>query len=97
MKSTFGMLKENPALQYSEAKQFLAYKNDKIVGRIALMINHKEERTRDKKVRFGWIDFIDDEKVSQALIKKQLSTPKKKTSERLKDQWVSPILIKQEC
>ena len=33
---------ENPALKYSVAKQFLAYKNDKIVGRIAVMINNKE-------------------------------------------------------
>jgi len=60
---------ENPAMQYSEAKQFLAYKNNKIVGRIAVMINHKEERELGiRKVRFGWIDFIDDPEVSKALI-----------------------------
>ena len=71
--------KENPALQYSEAKQFLAYQNNKIVGRIALMINHKEERELGiKKVRFGWIDFIDDEKVSQALIGKAVEYAKEK-------------------
>lgn len=71
--------KENPALQYSEAKQFLAYQNNKIVGRIALMINHKEERELGiKKVRFGWIDFIDDEKVSQALIGKAIEYAKEK-------------------
>ncbi|HEX7868817.1 MAG TPA: GTP cyclohydrolase, partial [Chryseobacterium sp.] len=46
--------KENPALSYSEAKQFLAKKDDKIVGRIAVIINHKEEKELDiKKVRFG--------------------------------------------
>ncbi|MCQ4139258.1 GNAT family N-acetyltransferase [Chryseobacterium sp. EO14] len=71
--------KENPALQYSEAKQFLAYKNNKVVGRIALMINHKEERELGiRKVRFGWIDFIDDEKVSQALIGKAVEYAKEK-------------------
>ncbi|PTT74665.1 MULTISPECIES: GNAT family N-acetyltransferase [unclassified Chryseobacterium] len=71
--------KENPALQYSEAKQFLAYKNSKVVGRIALMINHKEERELGiRKVRFGWIDFIDDEKVSQALIGKAVEYAKEK-------------------
>lgn len=60
---------ENPALKYSEAKQFLAYKNNKIVGRIAVMINHKEaEELGISKVRFGWIDFIDDQEVSKALI-----------------------------
>lgn len=71
--------KENPALQYSEAKQFLAYKNSKVVGRIALMINYKEERELGiRKVRFGWIDFIDDEKVSQALIGKAVEYAKEK-------------------
>lgn len=61
--------KENPALQYSEAKQFLAWKDNKIVGRIAVIINHKEEKELGiKKVRFGWIDFIDDQEVSKALI-----------------------------
>ncbi|MCU7619197.1 GTP cyclohydrolase [Chryseobacterium sp. PBS4-4] len=60
---------ENPALQYSEAKQFLAFKNSKIVGRIAVVINHKEEKELGiRKVRFGWIDFIDDKEVSKALI-----------------------------
>ncbi|WP_419868756.1 GNAT family N-acetyltransferase [Chryseobacterium sp. CT-SW4] len=60
---------ENPALQYSEAKQFLAIKDNKTVGRIAVMINHKEEKELGiRKVRFGWIDFIDDDEVSKALI-----------------------------
>lgn len=60
---------ENPALQYSEAKQFLAFKKSKVVGRIAAIINHKEEKELGiRKVRFGWIDFIDDREVSKALI-----------------------------
>jgi hypothetical protein len=60
---------ENPALQYSEAKQFLAWKDKKIVGRIAVIINRKEEKELGiRKVRFGWIDFIDDKEVSKALI-----------------------------
>lgn len=59
----------NPALQYSEAQQFLAFKNSQIVGRIAVIINHKESQELGiHKVRFGWLDFIDDEKVSSALI-----------------------------
>ncbi|MCG2792188.1 MAG: GNAT family N-acetyltransferase [Weeksellaceae bacterium] len=61
--------KENPALSYSEAKQFLAYKNGKIVGRIAVLINRKEEKELGiGKVRFGWLDFVDDAEVSQALM-----------------------------
>lgn len=61
--------RENPALSYSQAKQFLAFKNNKIVGRIAAIINKKEEKELGiRKVRFGWIDFIDDKEVSEALI-----------------------------
>ncbi|MCL1674201.1 GNAT family N-acetyltransferase [Elizabethkingia meningoseptica] len=63
--------KENPALAYSEAELYLAYKNNQIVGRIALMINHKEGQELEiHKVRFGWIDFIDDLSVSKALLDK---------------------------
>lgn len=68
---------ENPALLYSVAKQFLAYKNNKIVGRIAVMINNKEAQELGiKKVRFGWIDFIDDEEVSKALINEAINYAK---------------------
>ena len=60
---------QNPALAYSEARQFLAFKNNEVVGRVAVIINHKEaEELGIKKVRFGWLDFIDDEAVSRALI-----------------------------
>ena len=68
---------ENPALQYSEAKQYLALKDQKIVGRIAVIINHKEEKELGiRKVRFGWIDFIDDREVSKALIDTVISYAK---------------------
>jgi GNAT superfamily N-acetyltransferase len=70
---------ENPALKYSEAKQFLAYKNGKIAGRIAVMINHKEaEELKINKVRFGWIDFIDDLEVSKSLIETAVNYAKEK-------------------
>ena len=75
---------ENPALLYSQAKQFLAYKNDKIVGRIAVMINNKEANELGiKKVRFGWIDFIDDEEVSKALIDEAIKYAKKNQIEKI--------------
>lgn len=69
--------KENPALAYSEVKQFLAFKGGKIVGRIAVLINHKEEEEVGiQKVRFGWLDFIDDAEVSKALIQVALDFAK---------------------
>ena len=70
---------ENPALQYSEAAQFLAYKGENIVGRIAVMINHKEEKDLGiRKVRFGWLDFIDDIEVSKTLIDTAIEYAKSK-------------------
>lgn len=67
----------NPALAYSDVKQFLAYKDQKIAGRIAVIINHKEEKELGiRKVRFGWLDFINDEAVSKALIEQAITFAK---------------------
>lgn len=75
---------ENPAMQYSEAKQFLAFKDNTVVGRIAVMINHKEEKELGiRKVRFGWIDFIDDREVSKALIDTVIAYAKEKSIQRI--------------
>ncbi len=61
--------KKNPAFEFCEAKYWLAYKNNKIAGRIAAIINHKSnEIWNEKHMRFGWVDFIDDIEVSKALI-----------------------------
>ena len=62
--------KKNPAFDFCEAQYWLAYKNHVLAGRIAGIINHKaNERWKEKLVRFGWIDFIDDPDVSGALMK----------------------------
>lgn len=61
--------KKNAAFEFCEAEYFLAYKGEKLVGRVAAIINRRANETWNKKeVRFGWIDFIDDEEVSRALI-----------------------------
>ena len=60
----------NPAFKFCEAEYFLAYQDNRIVGRVAAIINHKANAAWNKKaVRFGWIDFIDDLDVSRSLIK----------------------------
>jgi hypothetical protein len=60
---------KNPAYEFCDVKIWLAYKNDKIVGRIAGIINHTyNEKWNEKHCRFGWIDFIDDQNVSKALL-----------------------------
>jgi GNAT superfamily N-acetyltransferase len=76
--------KENPALAYSEAKQFLAYKDNKLAGRIAVMINYKEAKELGiEKVRFGWLDFIDDEEVSKALINEAIKFAQEKNIKKI--------------
>jgi hypothetical protein len=53
----------------AETIPFLAFRGDKVAGRILGIINHKANRKWNVKVvRFGFLDFIDDEEVSQALI-----------------------------
>ena len=69
MLNTFNK-KKNAAFEFCEADYFLAYRDDKIVGRVAAIINNRaNEKWECKNVRFGWIDFIDDPEVSSALIK----------------------------
>lgn len=76
--------KENPTLHYSVAKQFLAYKNGKIAGRIAVIINQKEEKELGiRKVRFGWLDFIDDEDVSKVLIDEAIKFAKENKIDKI--------------
>ena len=63
--------KKNPVFKNAVAKYFLAYKEDRVVGRIAAIINWIEVKEQEKsKVRFGWFDFIDDLEVSKALLNK---------------------------
>jgi GNAT superfamily N-acetyltransferase len=60
---------QNPVFKNADASFFLAYKEGKIVGRIAAIINWIEvDNLHKKKVRFGWFDFIDDIEVSTALL-----------------------------
>lgn len=60
---------KNAAFEFCEADYFLAYRDGKIVGRVAAIINHRANETWQRKtVRFGWIDFVDDAEVSDALI-----------------------------
>ena len=59
----------NAALEFCEAQPFLALMDGKVVGRVAAIINGKANDVwMVKTVRFGWIDFIDDIRVSGALL-----------------------------
>ena len=68
MQDTFNR-KKNAAFEFCEADLFLAYKDKKLVGRVAAIINHKANKTwKTQNVRFGWIDFIEDLEVLKALL-----------------------------
>lgn len=62
---------KNPVFETAQAQYFLAYKDGKIAGRIAAIINWIEiNEQKVSKMRFGWFDFIDDFEVSKALLDK---------------------------
>ncbi|MFA6800944.1 MAG: hypothetical protein WCR19_02405 [Acholeplasmataceae bacterium] len=61
--------KTNPVHAYCESIRFLAYRDGKIVGRIAGIINHSwNEAFKRKTGRFTRIDMIDDIEVTKTLI-----------------------------
>jgi hypothetical protein len=62
---------KNPAFSDAKARYWLAYRDGKIVGRVAaLHVPKHEVKWGDKFMRFGWLDFIDDPEVVRALMGK---------------------------
>lgn len=61
--------RRNPAFEYCDANYFLAYKEGKVVGRVAAIVNHKANADwNEKYIRFGWLDFVEDIEVLRALM-----------------------------
>lgn len=59
---------KNPAFDYCRAQAFMAYRDGKPVGRIVAIINDLvNKRTGVNEGRFGFVDFIDDPEVVDAL------------------------------
>ena len=74
--------KKNPVFKNAEAEFYLAYKDNKIVGRIAAIVNWVEiEEQKKNKLRFGWYDTIDDINVSKVLMDKVLEFGKSRKLE----------------
>ena len=62
---------KNPVFEHAEARFFLAERDNRVVGRVAVIANHTEINGQGiRKIRFGWFDFIDDRAVSRALLEK---------------------------
>lgn len=61
---------KNPAAEFCDFQCFLAYRADKVVGRICAIINHRANEKWDfLHGRLGFFDFIDDTEVADALLK----------------------------
>lgn len=81
--NTFNV-KKNPAHEVCDHILFLAYRDGKIVGRIAGIVNRAaNEHWNVRHVRFGWIDFIDDLEVSKALLDAVAAWGKSKGMEQI--------------
>ena len=60
---------KNQVFKNADCWMFLAYQDNRIVGRVAALINHIEIKEQKKpKMRFGWLDMIDDIEVTRALL-----------------------------
>lgn len=58
----------NPAFDFCKAQSFMAYRDGKPVGRITAIINNiVNGRSGKREMRFGFVDFIDDAEVVDAL------------------------------
>jgi len=67
----------NPALKNANVSLYIAIIDNKIVGRIAAIINSIEvNEQKTKKIRFGWFDVIDDLNVTKKLIDKVIEIGK---------------------
>lgn len=60
--------KRNPAYAYTDTIAFLAFKDGKVAGRIAALVNHKlNGEKHQRQMRFTRFDVVDDVSVSEAL------------------------------
>jgi hypothetical protein len=78
------LMPENPAFDFCDARFFLAFKNDKCVGRIGAIINKNyNEKVKQKFGRINRIEFIDDYEVSEKLINTAIEWFREQKMERV--------------
>ena len=74
----------NPALEVCDFVIYMAYRNNKIVGRIVGIVNHRANEVWGvNKCRFGWFECIDDYDVFEALLDAVAEWGRSKGMERL--------------
>lgn len=61
---------KNPAFDYCRSQCFMAYRDGKPAGRITAIVNDQiNAKCNKREARFGFVDFIDDDEVVDALFK----------------------------
>ena len=61
--------RKNPAFEFCDTEYYLAYRDGRVAGRVAAIINRRyNEQWNRACVRFGWLDLIDDVEVMKALL-----------------------------
>jgi len=74
----------NPSFEYCETLLLIAFKDGKIAGRIAGIINHRYiEQWGKKDARFNWFDTTDDREVSLQLFRRIEEWARAKGMERV--------------
>lgn len=80
--------KKNFSLKDNECKAFLCYKDGELVGRIAGLINHTDNKlTGEKYIRFSRFECVDDIEVFKALLKAVASFGAKNGMEIMHGPW----------
>lgn len=80
--------RRNGAFEYCSADCFLAVKDGEIAGRVAAIINHRaNDRWGEATVRFGWLDFIEDQEVCDALLDAVAEWGRARGCNKLKGPW----------
>ncbi len=80
--------KKNAAFEFCDADYFLARRDGKTVGRIAAIINHTANNNwNEKTCRFGWMDFIEDLEVVNALIGTVSEWGRERGCDQIKGPW----------
>ena len=65
----YQILTAHPARSFCSVRLWMAYQNDKIVGRIGGIINHRYNELKDRKrIRFGWFDTDNNIEITRALL-----------------------------
>lgn len=60
---------KNPAFEHCEARYWVAFSGNKILGRVAGIINHRYNKEKQTScMRFGWLDFIENENLLKTLL-----------------------------